>query len=107
LITVPHTVITNNNRRIFELAGRHRLPAVYPFRQYALDGDLVAYGSDEADAYRRAAEYVDRILNGEKPGALPVQNPLKYQLVINLRSARAFGFDIPAPLLLRADEVIE
>ena len=107
LVTLPHTVITNNNRRIFELAGKHRFPAVYPFRQYALDGGLISYGSDEADAYRRAAGYVDRILKGEKPGTLPVQNPVKFQLVINLKSARTFGFDIPARLLLRADEVIE
>jgi putative ABC transport system substrate-binding protein len=107
LLTPPHPLITNNNRRIFELANIHRLPAVYPFRQYALDGGLVSYGSDEADAYRRAAGYVDRILNGEKPSNLPVQNPVKFQLVVNLKSARAIGLDIPSPFLLRADEVIE
>ena len=107
LLTPPHTVITNHNRLIFQLATENRLPAVYPFRQYAVAGGLAAYGAVEADAYRRAAGYVDRILKGEKPGDLPVQNPDKYELVLNLQAARSIGLNIPSPLLIRADEVIE
>jgi putative ABC transport system substrate-binding protein len=107
LLTPPHTIITNNNRLIFQLATDNRLVAVYPFRQYAVAGGLVAYGTVEADAYRRAAGYVDRILKGEKPGNLPVQNPVRFELVVNLRAAHAIGLSIPSSLLIRADEVIE
>ena len=107
LLTPPHTIITNHNRLIFQIAAENGLPAVYPFRQYAVAGGLVAYGAVEADAYRRAAGYVDRILKGEKPGDLPVQNPDKYELVVNLRAARGIGLSIPSSLLIRADEVIE
>jgi putative ABC transport system substrate-binding protein len=107
LLTPPHIVITNHSKRIFELATAHRIPAVYPFRQFAFNGGLVAYGALEADAYRRAATYVDRILKGAKPAELPVQNPTKFELVVNLKTARAMGLTIPSPLLIRADEVIE
>jgi putative ABC transport system substrate-binding protein len=92
---------------IVALAARHRLPAVYPVRVFAVGGGLISYGADAVDQLRRAAGYVDRILKGEKPGDLPVQAPTKYELVINLKTAKALGLDIPASVLARADEVIE
>jgi len=92
---------------IIALAARHRLPAVYPFRFYAIEGGLISYGPDPIDPHRRAAQYVDRILKGQKPADLPVQPPTKYELVINMKTAKALGLDIPKTLLVRADEVIE
>jgi putative ABC transport system substrate-binding protein len=92
---------------IIKLAARHRLPAIYSDLVFATEGGLLAYGPDRVDQYRRAAGYVDRILKGEKPANLPVQAPTKYELVINLKTAKALGLEISPMLLARADEVIE
>ena len=89
------------------MAARHKLPAVYPFGYFASAGGLISYGPNQLDEYHRAAAYVDRILKGEKPANLPVQAPTKYELAINLKTAKALGLDVPPTLLARADEVIE
>jgi putative ABC transport system substrate-binding protein len=92
---------------IITLAARHHLPAVHASLAYATSGGLICYGADATDQYRRAAGYVDRILKGEKPADLPVQAPTKYELAVNLKTARALGLVIPQAVLARADEVIE
>jgi putative ABC transport system substrate-binding protein len=92
---------------IITLAARHKLPAVYFDRSFVAAGGLISYGADYFDQYRRAAGYVDRILKGEKPAELPVQAPTKYELAINLKTAKALGLDVPATVFARADEVIE
>jgi putative ABC transport system substrate-binding protein len=107
LITTPTAFVTNHRELIIALATRHRLPAVYPLRIFVPSGGLISYGPDVADQYRRAAGYVDRILKGEKAADLPVQAPTRYETVINLKTAKALGLDIPATVLARADEVIE
>ena len=105
VLPVPTTVI--HRTLIIKLAARHRLPAVYNSRYWIAEGGLVSYGPDVLDQYRRTAGYVDRILRGTKPADLPVQAPTKYELVINLKTAKALGLDLPATVLARADEVIE
>jgi hypothetical protein len=92
---------------IIAMAAQHRLPAVYPYRFFALSGGLVSYGIDLPESYRRAASYVDRILRGAKPAGLPVELPIKFELVINLKTAKALGIAVPPTLLATADEVIE
>ena len=107
-LIVAGSALANVQRHlIIGLAARHRLPAVYFERLYVASGGLISYGPDFVDQFRHAADYVDRILRGEKPADLPVQAPTKYQLIINLKTAKAMGFDLPASVLARADEVIE
>jgi len=107
LIVQPDGITSAHRQLIIDLAAKHGLPAVYPFRFFATDGGLMAYGVNVVDQFRRAASYIDRILRGAKPADLPVQAPTKFELVINLKTAKALGLKIPESLLARADEVIE
>jgi putative tryptophan/tyrosine transport system substrate-binding protein len=107
IVVLPHAITWANNDLFAAQELRHRLPAVYATEESAMAGGLVSYGQDFADNFRRTAEYVDRILRGEKPSDLPVQQPTKYLLAFNLKTAKAIGLSVPATLLARADEVIE
>jgi putative tryptophan/tyrosine transport system substrate-binding protein len=107
LIVLPNVPTIVHRGLIMTLTARHRLPAVYSFRQFVREGALISYGPDRLDQYRQAAAYVDRILRGEKPSDLPVQQPTKFELAINLKTAKALGLEVSPMLLGRADEVIE
>jgi putative tryptophan/tyrosine transport system substrate-binding protein len=107
VIVTPDPLTTINLGQIVALSNQHHLPGIHPFRFYPASGGLLSYGTGITDIYRGAAGYVDRILKGEKISELPVQNPTRYQLVINLKTAKAIGLEIPPMLLARADEVIE
>ena len=107
LVVPPDNFSYVHRELIFALAARHRLPAVYPFRFMAREGGLISYGVDLGETFPRAAEYIDRILKGTKPADLPVQAPTKFELAINVKTARALGLEVPPTLLVRADEVIE
>ena len=107
LIVATDPFLNTHRGLVMALAERHRLPAIYGFREFVTEGALISYGPDTADIVRRSASYVDRILKGEKPADLPVQAPTKYELAINLKTAKALGLDVPPTLLARADEVIE
>jgi putative ABC transport system substrate-binding protein len=107
LIFAPDTFTVVHRKFVVELVARHRLPAIYSQRSFIADGGLISYGADIPDQFRRAAAYVDRILRGEKPADLPVQQPTKFELVINLKTAKELSLDVSPTLLARADEVIE
>ena len=107
LVVMPDNFVGRHRQLVMTLAARHRLPVVYPLPYFAVDGGLMAYGPDFVDQFRRAATYVDRVLQGAKPADLPVQAATRFELVINLKTANALGLTVPATLLARADEVIE
>jgi putative ABC transport system substrate-binding protein len=107
LVVGPGQFLFSHQRRIVEFASRHRLPSIYAWKDPVSAGGLIAYGVNIPQVYRRAAYYVDKILRGTKPGDLPVEQPTKFDLVINMKTARALGLTIPQSLLLRADDVIQ
>jgi putative ABC transport system substrate-binding protein len=107
LVVISDAFMAVHHAPIISAAARNNVPAVYALSAYARDGGLLSYGVDQADNFRRAASYVDRILRGEKPGDLPVQLPTKFEMVVNRKTATALGLAIPPSILLRADEVIE
>jgi putative tryptophan/tyrosine transport system substrate-binding protein len=107
LVVLPDVFASTYRELIIKLATRHRLPAIYPFRFFATSGGLMSYGVDPEEPFGQVSEYVDRILRGERPGNLPVQEPTKFELVVNLRTAKALGLTVPMTLLTAADELIE
>ena len=107
ILLPPDSTGVRHRDLIIALAARHRLPAVYPFRFYVADGGLMSYGVDQVELFRQAASYVDRILRGGSPADIPVQAPTKYTTAVNLKTAKALGFEVPSSLMVRADEVIE
>jgi putative ABC transport system substrate-binding protein len=107
LIVPSAALLTSYSRRIAELAAEARLPAVYPYRHFIVDGGLISYGVDQRDAYRQGARFIDRLMKGHRPADMPIEQPTKFELVVNLKTAKALGLDIPPTLLARADEVIE
>jgi putative ABC transport system substrate-binding protein len=107
LVAMPDTFMTVHRAAIISTAARHNVPAVYYQSSFARDGGLLSYGIDQVENWRRAATYVDRILRGAKPGDLPVQLPTKFEMAVNLKTAKALGLTVPQSILLRADEVIE
>jgi putative ABC transport system substrate-binding protein len=107
LLLPPDAITAVHQKLILRLAAQHRLPAIYPYRAWAVNGGLLSYGIDVVDQFRRATSYVDRILKGENPGNLPVQAPTEFKMIINLKAAKALGLEVPPTLLARADEVIE
>jgi putative ABC transport system substrate-binding protein len=107
LVVMPDLFTFVHRAAITSAAARNNVPAVYNQSAFARDGGLLSYGPDQVDTFRRAATYVDRILRGEKPGELPVQFPTKFEMIVNLKTAKALGLDVPQSILLRADEVIE
>ena len=107
LLVAPDTFTALNRQLIAASAARHRIPAVYVFREAVVAGGLLSYGPEQLDVIRRSASYIDRIIRGERPAELPIQAPVKFELVINLKAAQALGLEIPPTLIARADEVIE
>jgi putative ABC transport system substrate-binding protein len=107
LVVLPDVFTTANRKQIIALAAEYKLPTVYPYRYFVVNGGLISYGTDTAALHYQAASYVHRILNGERPADLPVQAPTKYQMVINLKTAKALGVEIPRWLIAFATEVIE
>jgi putative tryptophan/tyrosine transport system substrate-binding protein len=107
VLVMPDAFTLAHRELIITLVARHRLPAIYPFEVFTKSGGLLSYGIDQVELYRRAAVYVDRILKGERPADLPVQAPTKFELIVNIKTAKALGIDVPWFLQQRADEVIE
>jgi putative ABC transport system substrate-binding protein len=107
LLVLPSPFFNAQRRVLIQLAASHRLPAFYEFKEYVQDGGLISYGPSLPEMWRRAASYVDRILNGAKPGDLPIERPTTFELAINLRTAKALGLTIPPAVLARADEIIQ
>src|SRR5256712_4490131 len=107
LVVLPTAMFVSERRRLVDLAAKNRLPTVFPYRESVDAGGLMSYGPNLADMYRRAATYVDKILKGAKPGDLPVEQPTKFELVINAKTAKALSLTIPQSVLLRADQVIQ
>jgi putative ABC transport system substrate-binding protein len=107
LLVLPDLFTATNRQSIIELAARYRLPAIYPFRYFVASGGLMSYGIEMLETYRQAASYVNRILKGERPSDLPIQQPTKFEFVINLKMAKALGLNVPPSVIAAADDVID